>query len=68
MIFSVIGQALVSLGVLYLSLSIIYPGRMILGIACGSMTIVQGIFLNQYFSKDRMSFVVVSFHYFLFVK
>lgn len=59
-IFSMIGQSLVAVGVHALNFFTICSGRMILGMACESMAIIQGIFLSQYFGKEHLSSVVVS--------
>lgn len=57
-LFSVIGQSIISTGVEHKAFLIIYGGRMILGMACESMAIVQSIFLGQYFYDHQLSFIV----------
>jgi hypothetical protein len=58
-IISVLGQAIIAVGVQNLSFFVIYAGRMILGMACESMAIVQSIFICQYFKQNQLSFVIV---------
>lgn len=56
-----IGVFIVYLGIQKYSFVLLFLGRMLAGATGESLHIIEGLFLREYFSSNRMSFVIVSF-------